>query len=243
MVKVKSTGTRNPQGISRPGLLGKVLPVAVVMVCIGFLALAPQAARAQAALQSTKIIIGAPAQADLGAPLTVQALLTDSQGHPISKAVIYFTAQEGFLHSTSDVVLSQAVTNGSGQAVVTIANDFSGAITLNAEFRGDTQYAASAASTPFAANGEQQVYAEHVGVDLPGLNVPPIGRSMASVQSPLGSVWQFAVGLWPAMNGWPLAAALLLVWSNYFLAVTFVFRLAALGSKPDEIVAESRRSS
>lgn len=223
-------------------MLRKVMPGLIVMLGLALFALGPQSARAQSALEGTQIMIGAPAQADLGAPLTVQALLTDSQGHPIAKAVIYFTAQKTFLHRTGDEVITQAVTNGSGQAVATFTDDFSGAITLNAEFRGDTQYAPSVASAPVATSGEQQVYAEHVGVDLPGLNVPPVSRSMAAVQSPLASVWRFVLGLWPAMNGWPLAAALLLVWANYFLAVTFVFRLAALGSKPDDAVADSRRS-
>ncbi len=198
------------------------------------LVLAPQAARAQAALEPTQIVVGAPAQADLGTPLTVQALLTDSQGHPISKALIYFAVQDTFLHESSDVVLAQAVTNGNGQAVAQIADDFSGTITLQAEFRGDDQYAPSAATTPIAAASDQQVYSDHVGVNIPGLNVPPVSRSMAAIQSPLANLWGVVQSLWPAMNGWPLAAALLLVWANYAFAVTFVFRLAALGGKSDD---------
>ncbi len=241
MVKVRSRFARS----AGPG---RRIPVRAtrglaILITIGVLSLAPHAARAQNALEATQIIIGAPAQADLGKPLTVQALLTDSQGHPISKAVIYFTVQATFLHESSDEVLAQAVTNGSGQAVATFADERSGTATINAEFRGDAQYAASTASTPVAAGADQQVYSDQVGVDIPGLNVPPISRSMASIQSPLAGLWQFVASLWPAMNGWPLAAALLLVWSNYFLAMTFVFRLAALGSNPESPSADSRRSS
>ncbi len=224
------------------GLPRTLIAATGILVGLSVLILAPQPVRAQAALQQTQTMIGAPAQAELGKPLTVQALLTDSQGHPISKAVIYLTVQASFLHDSSDEVLAQAVTNGSGQAVATFADDLAGTVTLNAEFRGDNQYSPSSASTPIAASSDQQVYAEHVGVDLPGLNVPPISRSYAAIQSPLSSLWNFVAGLWPAMNGWPLAAALLLVWSNYFLAVTFVFRLAALGSKPDSSSEDFGRS-
>ncbi len=226
----------------KPATVLVVPRLLAILLLFCFLGLAPQAARAQNALQGTQIMIGAPAQADLGTPITVQALLTDSQGHPLSKEVVYFTVQESFLHKSSDEVLAQATTNGSGQAVATFADDFSGSITLNAEFKGDQEYAPSSASTPLIADGQQQVYAEHVGVDVPGLNVPPLSRSMAAIQSPLAPVWDFIGGLWPAMNGWPLAAALLLVWANYFLAVTFVFRVAGLGRNPDEGSVDPRRS-
>lgn len=226
-----------------PVEVSRSLRIAAAALFLGFLAMAPQSVRAQSTLPATQILIGAPAQADPGASITVQALLTDSEGHPISREIIYFTVQASFLHGKSDEVLAQAVTNGSGQAVAQIVDDFSGTITLNAEFRGDTQYAASMASTPIAATGQQQLYAEHVGVDLPGLNVPPVSRSMAALQSPLAPVWNFIAGLWPAMNGWPLAAALLLVWATYFFAITFVFRVAALGSKPDDPGSASRRSA
>ncbi len=228
----------------RTMLLRMTMRALLAAMVLGFLALAPRTARAQSALEPTQIVIGAPAQSNPGASLTVQALLTDSQGHPISKAVIYFTTQGTFLHDSSDVVLAQAMTNGSGQAVAQFADDFSGTIELRAEFRGDAQYAPSDATTSIATAGEQQVYAEHVGVDIPGLNVPPVRAPMASVQSPLGGIWGFVASLWPAMNGWPLAAILLLVWSMYLLAVRFVFRVAALGSEPEELPEfDSRRQS
>lgn len=220
----------------------ETLRTLAVLIVLGLFAMAPQTARAQTALQPTQILIGAPPQAEPGASLTVQALLADSQGHPISHAVIYFTAQEAFLHSSSDVVLAQAVTNGNGQAVAHFVDTFSGAVTLQAEFRGDTEYAPSTGTTPLASSGGQQVYAEHVGVDIPGLNVPPFSRSTAALRSPLASVWSRLSALWPAMNGWPLAAALLLVWSTYFFAVTFVFRVAALSGSPDDASADPRRS-
>lgn len=220
----------------------RTIHIAIGVMLLAFLAAAPQAARAQSALAATQIAIGAPAESNLGASLTVQALLTDSQGHPIPKALIYFTAEETFLHASSDVVLTQAMTNADGQAVAQIKDNFSGTITLHAEFKGDAQYAPSDASTPVATTGGQQVYAEHVGVDVPGLNVPPIGAARAAVQGSKGGIMGFIASLWPAMNGWPVAAILLLVWSMYLLAVRFVFRLAALGDDRNDLPEfDSRR--
>ncbi len=246
-VKSRRAGVTGPS-VAAPSLpqtlSPKTIRAMVLAMAIGLLAVAPRAALAQTALQATQIVIGAPAQSNPGAPITVQALLTDSQGHPISKAVIYFTTQESFLHGNGDVVLAQAMTSGNGQAVAQFLDDFSGTITLQAEFRGDAQYAPSDATTPVATVGEQQVYAEHVGVDIPGLTVPPVSAPMASIGSPQDGILGFIASLWPAMNGWPLAAILLLVWSMYLLAVRFVLRVAALGSEPEGLPEfDSRRQS
>jgi hypothetical protein len=202
-----------------------------------FLAFAPWTVYAQDPLQPTQILIGAPATPKPGGLLTVQAVLADGQGHPISKAVVYFTTQQKFLGSTGNVVMAQAVTNASGQAVAQFTDNFSGAFALQAEFRGDIQYAPSNATTQIGAAGTAQVYAEHIGVDLPGFNVPPVGAPMASIRSPQQGISGFIQSLWPAMNGWPIAAVLLLVWSTYLFAVKFVFRAAASGD--DEVEAHS----
>ncbi|MGZ6316527.1 MAG: Ig-like domain-containing protein [Anaerolineales bacterium] len=202
----------------------------MIVVVFGFLALAPQTAYAQNAPQPTQILIGAPATPKADGSITVQAVLADAQGHPISKAVVYFTTQQKFLGSTSDVVLAQAVTNASGQAVAEFTASFAGPFALQAEFRGDQQYGPSNAIAQVSSAGMEQVYVEHVGVDIPGFNVPPVGASRASVQSSDG-IAGFIQGLWPAMNGWPIAAVLLLVWSMYLFAVVFVFRAAASSSE------------
>ncbi len=214
----------------------------ITTIVLGFLVFAPRTTHAQSSLEPTQILVGAPSQATLGQPLTVQAVLADSKGHPISKAVIYFTAPATFLGDTNNVVLAQAVTNGKGQASAQIVDNFSGTITLNAEFRGDTQYAPSNATAQISATGEQQVYNDHVGVDIPGFNVPPVGAPQASLQSQRG-ILGFIQSLWPAMNGWPVAAVLLIVWSMYLLAVKFVFRVAALGNEPgDSTPTDPKRS-
>ncbi|MEJ2600319.1 MAG: Ig-like domain-containing protein [Anaerolineales bacterium] len=217
---------------------------ALIMALIIVLpALAPHAARAQSQQEQTQIGIGAPAQSNAGELLTVQAVLVDSRGHPISQATIYFTTQADFLHNSDDVVLAQAVTNGKGQAVAHFTDDFSGTITLQAEFRGDEQYAASNTTTQIAMAGQNQVYAEHVGVDIPGFNVPPRAPAMASVQYSGFNAWHFIDNLWPAMNAWPVAAALIIVWSMYLVAVSFIFRIAASKNEDSEstLSADQRR--
>ncbi len=210
-------------------------------IAFSFLVFAPGVVRAQSPLMSTQIIVGAPAQANLGEPFTAQALLADGQGHPIPKAVVYFTAPATFLGVTGNVVLAQAVTNANGQATAQIVDDFSGTTTLQAEFKGDTQYAPSNATTQISSADDQQVYVDHIGVDIPGFNVPPFGVPVASAQSPQQGIIGFIQNLWPAMNGWPVALVLLLVWSNYFFAVTFVFRVAKLGNDAEETASTNSR--
>ncbi len=203
-----------------------------------------QTARAQNTQMPTQIAVGGPAQSQAGQALTVQAVLADNQGHPISKEAIYFTTPSTFLGDSSEVVLAEAVTNADGQAVAQFADDFSGTMELRAEFRGDGQYAASAAAIQITTTGEGQVYVEHVGVDIPGFNVPPVSAPAASLDSQQQSLPGFIQNLWPAMNGWPVAAVLLLVWSMYLLVVTLIVRIAAQGSEAEELPPfDSRRPS
>jgi len=218
MVKINSDSQRSQ--------ILMALRVLILAIVIEWFAFAPVSVRAQNALEPTQIVVGAPTQSNLGSPLTVQAVLADSQGHPIAKAVIYFVTQSTFLGETKDVELAQAVTNADGQAVTEFVNSSSDPVSLRAEFRGDKQYAPSDATAQTAASGVGQVYVEHVGVDIPGYNVPPLGVMRASLQSPQQNFSKFIQNLWPAMTGWPIAAVLLLVWSMYLIAVTFVFRVA-----------------
>lgn len=212
----------------------RLVRVLASLILLAFLALSPAAARAQNQLEVTFIAVGAPLQPKLGEPLTVQAVLADSQGRPISGATIYFTTQARFLSRSDDVVLAQAVTNLNGQAVSQFIDNEAGTLALTAEYRGDARYAASNATIQVAAAGEQQLYVEHIGVDVPAISLLPMTAQVSYLQSPFRSISRFADSLWPATTGWPLLIVLLLVWSMYLLAVRFVWRLAALGSQPDD---------
>lgn len=219
-------------------LLMLVIPGLIVAICLAFQGFALQTAHAQTGPGPTLIRIGVPAQTNLGEHLTLQAVLVDSHGSPISKATIYFTTQTAFLTGKGDMVLAQAVTNKDGQAVAQFVDDTSGTITLRAEFRGDAQYAPSNATAQVNAAGAGQIYDEHVGVDIPGFNVPPVLSSKASAASSQAQVQGLPASyksLWPTITAWPIAAALIIVWTMFFRAVTFLFRIA----KPGREVGES----
>ncbi|MGE5264440.1 MAG: hypothetical protein ACM3S0_13750, partial [Acidobacteriota bacterium] len=78
----------------------RALAVAIVIILS---TLAPHAALAQSQQEQTQISVGAPAQSNTGERLTVQAVLVDSRGNPISKETVYFTTQAEFLHNSGDV--------------------------------------------------------------------------------------------------------------------------------------------
>lgn len=220
----------------------RIIRVLVTALALVVAAFSTPTVRAQSPLEPTQIVIGAPSAPDAAGIVTVQAVLADSKGHPISKALIYFTAQAKFLSDKGDVVLAEAPTTANGQAVAHFTDSFSGSVALSAEFRGDTQYAASSATVQTAPTGGQQMYSEHVGVDLPGFNVPPVSAPKASLGASQG-IDGFIQNLWPAMNGWPVAAVLLLVWAMYLLTVTYVFRVAASGNEAGELSDHDARRS
>ena len=184
--------------------------------------LAPGAAWAQSGPEATTLTIGAPATAALGQRITVQALLVDSQGQPISKARIDFVMPVTFLTGSGKMVIAETTTDKDGRVQTDIENQSSGAVTLLAEFQGSDQYAASSASAPIDVTGDDQQYAEDIGVHIPLFNTPP-----SLTQG--GNVTVIGAALWPSFTGWPIAAVLITIWALYFLVVTHLFRVARAG--------------
>ena len=70
--------------------------------------------------------------------------------------------------------------------------------------------------------GNDQQYAEDIGVHIPLFNSPP---SLTAG----GNVTVIGAALWPSFTGWPIAAVLITIWALYFLVVTHLFRLARAG--------------
>ncbi len=189
--------------------------------------LAPGVARAQSGPETTSMTIGAPATAALGQRITVQALLVDSQGQPISKAAIDFVMPITFLTGSGKMVIAETTTDKDGRVQADIENQSSGDVTLLAEFHGNDQYAASSASAPINVTGDDQQYAEDIGVHIPLFNTAP---SLTTG----GNVTVIGAALWPSFTGWPVAAVLITIWALYFLVVTHLFRLAgAKDTRPD----------
>lgn len=193
------------------------------------------AALAQSAQEATSMTIGAPATAPLGQRITVQALLVDSTGRPISKATVDFAMPMTFLTGNGKMVVAETVTDKDGRAQAEIENRTSGDITLLAEFHGNDEYAASSASAAITVTGDDQQYAEDIGVHIPLLNTAP---SLTAG----GNVTVIGAALWPSMTGWPIAAVLITIWALYFLVVTHLFRVAgAADAKPADRLTKSQR--
>ena len=209
----------------------------VCAVCASWLLLAwlaPGVAGAQRAAEVTRLIIGAPSTAALGQPITVQAVLVDSTGHPISKAIIDFTLPVEFLTGSGNMVLAETVTDKAGRVQAEITNRTSGAVTLQAEFHGNAEYAATSAAAPISVTGDDQQYAEDIGLHIPLFTAPP---SLTAG----GNVTVIGAALWPSMTGWPIAAVLIVIWALYGLVVFRIFQLARANSAaPDGAPSQTR---
>jgi hypothetical protein len=142
-----------------------------------------------------------------------------------------------FLTGSGKMVIAEAVTDKDGRVQADIDNQTSGDITLLAEFHGNDQYAASSASAPINVTGDDQQYAEDIGVHIPLFNTPP---SLALTAG--GNVTVIGAALWPSMTGWPIAAVLITIWALYFLVITHLFRVARAGeARPVDRLTQSQR--
>lgn len=199
--------------MKRPRLAWQGIVTVTVLVVTALALSAPLAA----ASQPTAISIGAPATAELGQQVTLQARLVNGAGQPIAKAQVIFVSPATFLGTSGDVVVASATTDKTGLATADWQVRRNGTLAVRAEFSGDDQYASSQAATQMIVSGSQQLYVQHAGVRIPGLNEAPVSALS---------------GLWPRLSGWPIAAALLIVWSLYGATVFLIFRIALTSRTP-----------
>lgn len=189
----------------------------IVTVAVFVMTLLAVTAPLAAASQPSAISIGAPATAQLGQHVTLQARLINSAGAPIAKARIVFVSPATFLGTSGDVVVASATTDKTGLATADWQVRRTGTLSIRAEFHGDDQYAPSKVAAPIVVSGSQQLYVQHAGVRIPGLNDAPVSGLS---------------GLWPRLSGWPIAAALLIVWSLYGVTVFLIFRIVLASRTP-----------
>ena len=199
---------------------------------VGLVALAlvrPAPTFAEPVREATAISIGVPTAAELGQRIALQAVLVDSAGDPIPKAIVVFTSPSSFLNVKGDAVLARTATNKDGLAVATVEVRSTGPATIRAEFQGSERYEPSRASAQIAVGeAAQPLYTQHAGVRIPGLNSPPtIGPVMLLGETPPYGLPRDMAAIWPNISGWPIPAALLVVWSLYGFVVTLIFRMAA----------------
>lgn len=185
---------------------------------VGLLDLAPAAAFA-AGPQPTSLRLAVPASGDLGGSAQVQAQLLDAAGKPVAGAVVLFSEKLAFLEAAGNVVVADAITDKAGIANTDIDLRSEGTIDVTAAFKGDAQNAPSSTSASIAVVGSAQLYAQSAGVKLPGLNEPP-GPAQANA-----ALFETVSALWPAMSGWPIALALMTIWSLYASVVFILFRI------------------
>lgn len=184
------------------------------------------AGAAAAGTVPTRLELSVPPSTDLGAATDVQARLTDASGQPIARAAVRFVTRLSFLEAAGDVVLADARTDERGVATAQIELRTAGTLTIAARYDGDERYAAAAAATGvIAVRAGDQLYLEHAGVHVPILNGPPQLAPVA-LSEPAGGILSFIAHLWPFASGWPVAAALLIVWSLYAFAASLIFRIA-----------------
>lgn len=199
---------------------GLAIPVlSALLVAIGSVALAQGEER-------TALTLSVPPHAELGQVAEVRALLTDASGAPIPKATIVFSAPLTFLQAKGDVVLAEALTDENGVADAEIELRSEGGLAIRARFGGDERYAASAATAELAVEGSEQLYTQHAGVHLPGLNAGPAVVPLFRDDGVGLGLIPGTSRLWPAMSGWPIALALMIIWSFYGFVVVLLFRVA-----------------
>jgi len=208
--------------------LGFTVPLlAALLLAMGSVALAQGAER-------TTLSLAVPPRAALGQVAEVRARLTDASGAPIPKATILFTAPLAFLQAEGDVVLADAETDADGAATAEFEVRTEGRMTIRAVFRGDARYAPSSATAELAVEGSSQLYTQHAGVHLPGLNAGPAVVPLVRDGSVSLGLIPGTSRFWPALSGWPIALALMIIWSLYGSVVVLLFRVARAGKEGAE---------
>lgn len=202
----------------------RMLPVvplaAALLLGLGAPALATHGERAA-------VSVAVPREAELGQTVEVQARVTDAAGIPIPRALVLFVARVAFLSAESDAVLADARTDESGIATAQFEARTEGTLLIRAVFEGDQRYDEAIAESELAVVGHTQLFAEHAGVRLPGLNAGPAALPMFRDGTPVVGLIQGTSRLWPLVSGWPIALALMIVWSLYVSVVLLLFRITA----------------
>ncbi len=171
----------------------------------------PGVAQAQVGTSPSAIAVAAPDTATLGQTILLQARLVGAGGAPLAKATVLFVVPQTFLHVSGDEVVAQGVTDDTGLVKAQWQVRSSGDLAVTAQYRGDASHGPASASATISVAGSRQLYVQDAGVRIPLLNSPPLAM--------LGQ-------LWPRASGWPIALALLIVWSLYARVVTLLLKIA-----------------
>lgn len=136
-----------------------------------------------AAGAATTLELSSPADATLGKPLPVRAVLRAEPGGPVGGALVTFTMGAAWGEEIDgDVVVARARTAPDGVATAALPVRRTGRVRVGAAFAGSARYApASAPPSVVAVGGTAQLYTPEVGVRIPGLGGWLIAAVIAAV--------------------------------------------------------------
>lgn len=116
--------------------------------------------------------LSAPARAELGTPVELQATLTDRQGNPIDDAPIAFLSRLDWGDAISRMaVIGTATTDHGGLATLNVELRASGSVSIVARFLGNARFQAARVAVDVAVTGSRQLYSSSAGIRVPWLGI------------------------------------------------------------------------
>jgi len=113
----------------------------------------------------------APARAELGAPIELQATLTDEQGNPIDDVTIAFLTRVSWGEISRKAVIATATTDHGGLATAEVEMRTSGSISIVARFVGNSRFRPARVAADVAVTGSRQLYSSTAGIRVPWLGI------------------------------------------------------------------------
>ncbi len=176
------------------------------------------------------LLSAAPQQPQSGQPLTLTAVLQDSEGQPMESASVKFFIKVDFFAS-SLMEIGEAVTDDQGVAVLEYTSRLTGDIQVVAHHgRLYTPHGEDheAAITLTLADTEEPFYQTEAGISLPAPGEEVfIGTESSHELGRMGEAPASAFRLPGGILSWLLlvVATVMLIWFTYFRAVYQVFRI------------------
>ena len=176
-------------------------------------------------LPPVRVEVAVPPEAWIGQAIHAQARLTDAAGKPIEGARLKFTVTLDFLGASGRMAIAEGTTGADGIVGAEFDLRTEGAHEVRVGFGGDDRYAPASAVAKIKVTGTEQLYVQEAGIRVPGLNEAPVlGRADEGPEQT--GVAALVARLWPSMSGWPIALALIVVWSLYGYVALLVARIS-----------------
>ncbi len=184
---------------------------------------APSPAEPPVEVEGGILQLTVPEQAQSGQPLTLTAVLQDSQGKPVGNATVRFFINVDFF-TTGLMEIGEAVTNDLGMAVLEYTPRLTGDIQILA------RHEATETATPLTLSEPDEPFYHHTEA---GLHFPIPGVEVfigPGTPLELGEEGEAPISVFRPPSGvlsWlsPLLLAVIAIWATYFYVVNQVFRI------------------